>query len=478
MYKKTSQSWLKHLDFAIWDLVILAVVYIAVVLIRFQFRLTHDQVTLFTRLGIIMIVLYLLVALINQAYKSILQRSKWEELWRTLLQIAITFLLVAFYMFATQQSELFSRIVFGFTALISFLLIYAERVLWKHFIRMRMRKGNMLPWLLIVTDASHLEDCITAASAKSYNSFNIKGIAILDDNRIGEEIPSKDDSERTYPVLCDDSNIRQFVLSDVVDEVLILLTDDIKEQILVNYFLETGITVHIGVPGQTKGYPNTIIEHMGNSIVVTTSNNTASSVQLAIKRLADIIGGFVGTLITGILFLILAPMIKAKDPGPVFFKQIRIGKNGRQFYIYKFRSMYMDAEERKKERMAQNEMDGLMFKMENDPRILPGIGHKIRDWSLDEFPQFWNILKGDMSLVGTRPPTLEEFEHYEPHHKMRLSFKPGLTGLWQVSGRSEITDFEKIVELDNTYIREWTLGLDAKILLKTVKVVLLRKGAK
>lgn len=138
----------------------------------------------------------------------------------------------------------------------------------------------------------------------------------------------------------------------------------------------------------------------------------------------------------------------------------------------------MDAEERKKELMAQNEMDGLMFKMENDPRILPGIGHKIRDWSLDEFPQFWNILKGDMSLVGTRPPTLEEFEHYEPHHKMRLSFKPGLTGLWQVSGRSEITDFEKIVELDNTYIREWTLGLDAKILLKTVKVVLLRKGAK
>lgn len=478
MYKKKSQSWLKHLDFAIWDLIILAVVYIAVVLIRFQFQLTHDQAVLFTRLGIIMLVLYLLVALINQAYKSILQRSKWEELWRTLLQIAITFLLVAFYMFATQQAELFSRIVFGFTALISYILIYAERVLWKHFLRMRLRKGDVLPWLLIVTDAAHLEDCIAAASAKAYNSFSIKGIAILDENRIGEEVPARDDTERTYPVLCDDSNIRSYVLSDVVDEVLIILSDEIKEQLLVNYFLETGITVHIGIPGQSKGYPNTIVEHMGSSIVVTTSNSTASSFLLAIKRLVDIIGGFFGTLITGILYLILAPMIKAKDPGPVFFKQIRIGKNGRQFYIYKFRSMYMDAEERKKELMEQNEMDGLMFKMENDPRILPGIGHKIRDWSLDEFPQFWNILKGDMSLVGTRPPTLEEFEHYEPHHKMRLSFKPGLTGLWQVSGRSEITDFEKIVELDNSYIREWTLGLDAKILLKTVKVVLQRKGAK
>ena len=478
MYRKTSQTWLKHLDFAIWDLLILTAVYITVVLIRVGLHPSHDQVVLFTRLGIIMLVLYLLVALINQAYKSILQRGKWEELWRTLLQIAITFLLIAFYMFATQQGELFSRIVFGFTALVSFVLIYAERILWKHFIRMRMRKGQMLPWLLIVTDCVHLDDCIAAVSEKDYNSFNVKGIAILDAERIGEELPARDDSLRTYTVLCDDSNIRSFVLSDVVDEVLIMLSDEIKEQILVNYFLETGITVHIGIRGQTKGYPNTIVEQMGSSLVVTTSNNTASTFQLALKRIADIIGGFIGTLITGILFLFLAPMIRAKDKGPVFFKQIRIGKNGRKFYIYKFRSMYMDAEDRKKELMEQNEMDGLMFKMENDPRILPGIGNFIRDWSLDEFPQFWNILKGDMSLVGTRPPTLEEYEQYEPHHKMRLSFKPGLTGLWQVSGRSEITDFEEIVELDNTYIREWTPALDARILMKTVRVVLQRKGAK
>ena len=478
MYKKASQSWLKHLDFAIFDLVILTVVYIAVIAIRHPMGLTHDQMSLFTRLGIIMLVFYLLVALINQAYKNILQRNKMEELWRTLLQIAITFLLVTFYMFVTQQALLFSRVVFGFTALFSFILIYAERIAWKHMIRRHIQKGRTLPWLLIVTDCAHLDDCISAASAKSYNAYTIKGIAILDAERIGEEIPAGGESLKTYPVLCDDSNIRQFVLSDVVDEVLIILTDEIKEQILVNYFLETGITVHIGIPGSAKGYPNTFVEQMGNSMVVTTSNNVASTGQLAIKRGIDIISGVFGIIITGILFLILAPMIRAKDPGPVFFKQIRIGKNGRQFYIYKFRSMYMDAEERKKELMDQNEMDGLMFKMENDPRILPGIGNKIRDWSLDEFPQFWNILKGDMSLVGTRPPTLEEFAQYKPHHKMRLSFKPGLTGLWQVSGRSDITDFEEIVELDNSYIREWTLGLDFRIIAKTVKVVLLKKGAK
>ena len=150
--------------------------------------------------------------------------------------------------------------------------------------------------------------------------------------------------------------------------------------------------------------------------------------------------------------------------GPIFFAQERIGRNGRKFKMYKFRSMYMDAEERKKELMAQNKVsDGMMFKMDFDPRIIgnkilpdgtkkTGIGQFIRKTSIDELPQFWNILKGDMSLVGTRPPTLDEWEKYEPHHRARMSFRPGLTGLWQVSGRSNITDFEEVVRLDTQYI--------------------------
>lgn len=478
MYKKASKTWLKHLDFAILDLLILVIVYLVVVMIRFGSDITADQISLFTRLGIIMLILYLLVALINQAYKSILQRDKWEELLRVILQVAITFLLITFYMFVTQQAVLFSRIVFGFTALFSAIFIYLGRLMWKYIIRTRMKKGMVLPWLMIVTDSMHIDDCMSAVLAKAYNSFNIKGIAMLDKDMVGEEIAAEDGSAKSFPVLCNDDNLKKYVLSDVVDEVLIILGDEKKEVELVSYFLEMGVTVHIGIPGKNKGYPHAAIEKMGDSVVITTCMNTASKLQLFIKRFADIVGGIFGLIITGILYLFIAPQIKAKDPGPAFFKQIRIGKNGRQFYIYKFRSMYMDAEERKKELMDQNEMDGLIFKMENDPRILPGIGNRIRDWSLDEFPQFLNVLKGDMSLVGTRPPTLEEFEQYEPHHKMRLSFKPGLTGLWQVSGRSEITDFEEIVELDNQYIREWNLRLDAKILAKTVVVVLQRKGAK
>ena len=193
----------------------------------------------------------------------------------------------------------------------------------------------------------------------------------------------------------------------------------------------------------------------------------------------DIVGAIVGLLITGIVTVFLAPALLIESPGPLFFSQVRVGKNGRRFKIYKFRSMYMDAEERKKELMEKNNIkDGLMFKMDDDPRIIKGIGHFIRKTSLDEFPQFWNILKGDMSLVGTRPPTMDEWDKYELHHRRRLAIKPGLTGMWQVSGRSEITDFEEVVELDTKYIEQWSIGLDIKILFKTVTVVFTGSGAK
>ena len=145
----------------------------------------------------------------------------------------------------------------------------------------------------------------------------------------------------------------------------------------------------------------------------------------------------------------------------------------------------MDAEERKKELMAHNEMQGLMFKMENDPRIIgsekgpgKGLGNFIRKTSIDELPQFWNILKGDMSLVGTRPPTVNEYKQYDLRHKIRLSMKPGLTGMWQVSGRSEITDFEEVVRLDTEYIEKWSIWLDIRILIRTIGVVLYGKGSK
>ena len=186
---------------------------------------------------------------------------------------------------------------------------------------------------------------------------------------------------------------------------------------------------------------------------------------------------------------IVGPMIKKQSPGPVLYAQERIGKNGKRFKILKIRSMHVNADEKKKELLEQNRIkDGLMFKIEFDPRIIgneilpdgtqkTGIGEFIRRTSLDEFPQFFNVLIGQMSMVGTRPPTVDEWEKYEYHHRARLSCKPGITGMWQVSGRSEITDFEQVVKLDTEYITNWSLALDVKILLKTIVVLFTKKGA-
>lgn len=193
--------------------------------------------------------------------------------------------------------------------------------------------------------------------------------------------------------------------------------------------------------------------------------------QIIMKRLLDLVGSLVGLFLLLLVTPILYVAIKLDSPGPVFFTQIRVGKGGRVFNIYKFRSMFTDAEARKTELQDKNVHDGPIFKMKNDPRIT-NVGRFIRKYSLDELPQFWNVLVGDMTLVGARPPTIEEVEQYQKHHYRRISLKPGLTGLWQVSGKNEVSNFDEIVALDVQYIKNWNIWTDITILLRTVKVVL------
>ena len=218
------------------------------------------------------------------------------------------------------------------------------------------------------------------------------------------------------------------------------------------------------------------IETFGNRPVVSYTKTTIDFRQALVKRAIDIVGSLVGLIITAVITPFVALAIRIESPGPIFFAQERVGRNGRRFKIYKFRSMYIDAEERKKELMEKNQMSGLMFKMDDDPRITK-VGKFIRKTSIDELPQFYNILIGQMSLVGTRPPTVDEFNQYNLHYKRRLSMTPGLTGMWQVSGRSSITDFDEVVKLDLEYIDNWSVGLDIKILFMTVVTVLFRRGA-
>ena len=293
------------------------------------------------------------------------------------------------------------------------------------------------------------------------------------------------------PVVACRDDIVDAVCRRWVDEALIVLRQGAPHPgDLVADLAGMGVVVHTGLfrSGEESGMKQ-FVGHVGDYDGADCQHQLRHAAAAVAKRAMDIAGGVAGCIATGILFLVLAPVMLAVSPGPVFFMQERIGRNGKRFKIYKFRSMYMDAEERKKELMERNRVGGgLMFKMEADPRIIgckvmpdgtvkKGFGNFIRDHSLDEFPQFFNVLKGDMSLVGTRPPTPDEWERYEPHHRARMAVRPGITGLWQVSGRSSITDFEEVVRLDTKYITEWSMGLDLRILFRTVGAVLRSDGA-
>ena len=201
-----------------------------------------------------------------------------------------------------------------------------------------------------------------------------------------------------------------------------------------------------------------------------------SAPQLLAKRCLDLAGAVVGLLLLGLMYPFVALAIKLESPGPVFFGQTRLGEHGRPFTCWKFRSMYVDAEYRKKELMAHNEMNGQMFKMKDDPRVTR-VGRFIRKTSIDEFPQFWNVLKGEMSLVGTRPPTPDEVARYANWHRKRICIRPGITGLWQVNGRSQIQEFDEVARLDIRYVENWSIWLDIKILFQTLWVVTLGRGA-
>lgn len=198
------------------------------------------------------------------------------------------------------------------------------------------------------------------------------------------------------------------------------------------------------------------------------------SIHSRMKRCLDILGAIVGLLATAILFVPLALAIYLDNPGPILYSQTRCGFRGKQFRMWKFRSMVVNADQLK--HTIPNQAKGHIFKNDNDPRVTR-VGRFLRRSSLDEFPQFWNVLRGEMSLVGTRPPTPDEVKRYTSHHWQRLEVKPGITGEWQVNGRSTISNFDKIVSLDLRYMRRWSIAYDLKIIMRTFAVVLKRRGA-
>ena len=472
MYKKENNSWLKHIDFVILDILCLQLAFILAYEIRVAKGIPYLN-PLYENMAFVLVIFQLLVSFFGESFSGVLRRGFLIEMKCMIEHEICVMLLAVLYLFMSQQGVMYSRGAFTIMCTLYFFIAYAARIGWKKVIRSRkFAEGEKRSILIITTDAK-AANVVKALRGDSYGTYHLAGVALLDKNKTGSMIQS-------VPVVAGADDVTAYIHKNWVDEVFFALPEhvDIPKKIMKDCN-RMGVVTHVQLAAVNELGKNQVVEEIAGYMVLSSSINIVSSWQLLVKRLMDIAGGLVGCIFTGIIYIFIAPIMKVKSPGPVFFSQVRMGKNGKPFKIYKFRSMYMDAEERKKELMEKNNIkDGLMFKMDDDPRIIKGIGHFIRKTSLDEFPQFWNILKGDMSLVGTRPPTMDEWDKYELHHRRRLAIKPGLTGMWQVSGRSEITDFEEVVELDTKYIEQWSIGLDIKILFKTVTVVFTGSGAK
>lgn len=509
MYRKKNSQWLRHNDFLLVDIFItlFSQLLAGIIYGRSLLMMMDDfHPTLF----IFSIFILIIIKGVFRPHKGIIQRGYWNELASMAGQYLVFEALLITCLFICYKTWQIPRGEIALSMVIAFPVIYSIRLLLKHIIREDILKSDRRNKMVLITSAERLGELWEQMTIKSYPNYRITAIVLTEEdqsNYLPEAVISmlhkineiKTDTKgfaqnRSYhtqsidqlTILYGPVQTEQYMKKNIVDEIFLDYQGslDVMKQAL-NEFFSMGITVHFGLPGVDYEFPNRCINHYGNRLAITTNINMKPSWQLSIKRAMDIAGALVGLVILGISFIFVIPGVMLSDPGPIFFVQTRIGRNGRPFSFYKFRSMYTDAEKRKTELMGQNQMKGLMFKLENDPRIIgsekgpgKGYGNFIRRTSIDELPQFINILKGDMSLVGTRPPTLNEYKQYESRHKARLSMRPGLTGLWQVSGRSDITDFEEVVKMDCEYIESWSIGLDIKIIFKTILIILGQNGAK
>ena len=400
--------------------------------------------------------------------KDFFKRDQSVELVETIKYIIFYALLISFSSFFLKEKFVISRrgmIYFlSLYGVLNYLLSFVVKRYWVHFSHNLKNSSK----ILLITATSRTEKVLDRLLTANDVQGKLAAVCVLD----------KPEFSHDKVIVVPREQLLSYATHEVVDEVFVNLpSEDYDIGAIISQFETMGIDVTVNLNAFDKNLGrNKQIHEMAGLNVVTFSTNFYKPSHVIAKRIIDICGAIVGLIICGIVSIVLVPLIR-KDGGPAIFSQTRIGKNGRHFTFYKFRSMRIDAEAIKEQLMEQNTMQGGMFKMDNDPRITK-IGHIIRKTSLDELPQFWNVLIGDMSLVGTRPPTVDEYEKYTPEQKRRLSFKPGITGLWQISGRSEITNFDDVVKLDVAYIDGWTIWKDFEILLKTVKVVLMRDGAK
>lgn len=465
--------WKKRIrktTYILTDILTLLIAFILAEIVFVQMSGSKVMISGFERIAFVMLYIMFLVLmnLMMNVYENTIEDSD-KISKKTALKMIISFLLTQVFIGAQlfYMKVDFPRSFLIYYALIYIGLLIVNRIIFKQFTGKRVSDKNKRS-ILVVGYSKNGQKYIDEIKKHEYLNFKIIGYCFIKESQSYEELKT---------IGCIDE-LGQIVLNYVVDEVVVArpLSYDSRIGDALQICQDMGITVTMLLETHNKD-TKAQVAMVGDLPVLKFHTVSLNENQIFVKRVLDVCGSFVGLILFGIAYVLIGPLIKLESPGPIIFKQDRVGRNGRIFKVWKFRSMGANAEQEKAALMSDNEMIGHMFKMTHDPRITK-IGAFIRKTSIDELPQFINVLSGDMSLVGTRPPTVKEVKEYEIHHRRRISITPGITGNWQVSGRSEIEDFEEVVRLDEEYIKNWTIFRDIKILLKTVLVVLKLNGSR
>ncbi|MBQ3426304.1 MAG: exopolysaccharide biosynthesis polyprenyl glycosylphosphotransferase [Clostridia bacterium] len=470
MYKKRKTGWVEHFDFKLIDVIAALTMFILIIVRHHSFTLSQ-----FVSSVTILVLFILLFDIMTDMHSDVMYRGVLKEFMRSVwcMVVCCGVILIYTHFIVKRPIGFESEAMF---VLASICVDYIVKVIYKELVKKGLSVYNRKRKMILIAMDDNIEDFVGKMQKYSFGQIEITGIVLIDSQKY-----SVGDSVMGYKYISEINELPDFLLKRWIDEVIMNLPSRRAPRDVIAKLTEMGITTHRVIDFHLHEDNNKMVETFAGYTCLTESVRIMQSTSLFAKRIVDIIGGIIGSLITVLLMVIVGPIIFITDPGPIFFAQPRIGKGGRVFKMLKFRSMYKDAEARKAELMQHNTVsDGMMFKMDNDPRILgsgpngtrKGIGWFIRKFSIDEFPQFFNVLWGDMSLVGTRPPTLDEWEKYGSSHRARMAIRPGITGMWQTSGRSDITDFEEVIKLDMEYIRNMSVIFDLKLIFKTVRDML------
>ena len=371
MYRRFESQWLKHIDFVLIDNVLWQLAFIVAYLIRFGLSSPYVE-KYYLQVSILLFVINTCVVFFGKIYYGVLKRTAFLEAVQVLKQVALTIGFLLLYLYLTKQNEPMSRLFFGYLIISALFLMWTVRILYKFFLKKRKSKRfENLHSVLVFCENKNVEDMLSNIEKANWRAV---GICLSDEDKTGETISN-------VPVVANVENLLEYMKKNVVDGLFIGVSsfDKIPPDIQ-KICMEMGVSTHIKITEDSSLGGESMLDMVGDFTVLTRSIKIATTSQIIFKRFVDICAGIAGIILTAICFVFVAPAIYIKSPGPVFFSQTRIGKNGRKFKIYKFRSMYMDAEERKKELMAQNKIaDGMMFKMDDDPRIIKGIGNFISD---------------------------------------------------------------------------------------------------